>query len=119
MTIPEHQSTLKLTHYGRRSAAPYKVTIWFAVIDGGLWIGSLDSDRNWVRNLRSGGRGLVDFGNGPEPVAAGFVDNDADRERYRAAIAAKYPVLSRIVGLFARGKQRAVFRLKPADPPAN
>jgi len=116
MTVPEYQSTLKLTHFGRRSATPYEVTIWFARIDGRLWIGSLDENKNWVRNLRAGGRARVDFGKGPETVAAEFRDNDADRNRYRDAIAAKYPFLSRVIGLFSRGKKRAVFLLTPVDP---
>jgi len=114
MKIPAAQSTLKLTHYGRKSGKPFDVTIWFTVIDGDLWIGSLDEARNWVRNLRSGGRARVNFGAGPEDVAAEFLDNDADRQRYAAAAAAKYPVLSRLIGLFVRGKKRAVFRLRPA-----
>ena len=114
MLIPNHQSTLKLTHYGRRSAAVYHVTIWFTEIDGELWTGSLDMDRNWVRNLRAAGRGHVDFGDGPTTVNAEFLDSESDKGRYRAAVAAKYPVLSRLVGLFARGKTRAVFRLRVA-----
>jgi len=112
--IPSGKSTLKLTHFGRRSGKTFQVTIWFAEIDAVLWIGSLDVERNWVRNLRSTGRGRVDFGEGAQDVVAEFVENEAEKNRYRDAVAAKYPVLSRIVGLFARGKTRAVFRLRPA-----
>lgn len=114
MNIPAAQSTLKLTHFGRKSGKAFDVTIWFTVIDGELWIGSLDEARNWVRNLRSTGRARVNFGAGAEDVAVEFVGSDADRQRYAAAVAAKYPVLSRIIGLFVRGKTRAVFRLRPA-----
>lgn len=113
MNIPA-QSTLKLTHFGRKSGKAFDVTIWFAEIDGGLWIGSLDESRNWVRNLRSTGRARVDFGSGPIEVAAESVGDATDQQRYREAVAAKYPVLSRIIGLFVRGKTRAVFRLRPA-----
>jgi deazaflavin-dependent oxidoreductase (nitroreductase family) len=116
MTFPQTKSTLKLTHFGRLSAKPYEVTIWFTQVDGELWIGSLDIERSWVRNLRHGGRARIDFGQGPEDVAAEFLDNDADRERYAQAIAAKYPILSRVIGLFVRGKRRAVFRITPIDP---
>ncbi|MFN2425686.1 MAG: nitroreductase family deazaflavin-dependent oxidoreductase [Candidatus Binatia bacterium] len=110
MNIP-NQSTLKLTHFGRRSGKPFDVTIWFADIDGSLWIGSLDESRNWVRNLRATGRGRVDFGSGAVDVAAEFVESEADKQRYRDAVTAKYPVLSRLIALFGIGKKRAVFRL--------
>lgn len=113
MRIPE-QNTLKLTHYGRKSGKPFDVTIWFAEIDGALWIGSLDENRNWVRNLRHSGKGVVDFGSGQFEVRAELSDNDADRDRYRQAVAAKYPILSRLIALFGIGKKRAVFRLRPS-----
>jgi len=112
MTIPQ-KSTLKLTHFGRRSGKPFDVTIWFTDIDGELWIGSLDGARNWVRNLRSGGKARVNFGDGPIDVRAEFVTADADKQRYRDAVAAKYPVLSRVIALFVRGGERVVFRLGP------
>ena len=114
MKIPAKQSTLKLTHYGRRSGKAFEVTIWFTLIDDELWIGSLDVTRNWVKNLRGSGKALIDFGDGPQPVVPEFMDSEADLERYRAAVAAKYPVLHRIIGLFGRGKTRAQFRLRPA-----
>jgi len=114
MQIPAKQSTLKLTHFGRKSGKPFHVTIWFCEIDGGLWIGSLDEDRNWVRNLRGSGKGRVDFGSGPVDVRAEAVVAQADQARYRDAVATKYPLLSRLVGLMVRGKTRAVFRLTPA-----
>ena len=114
MKIPASQRTVRLTHYGRKSGKAFDVTVWFTEIDGQLWIGSLDANRSWVRNLRATGRARVDFGAGAEDVVAEFVENEADQTRYRAAVAAKYPVLSRIVAMFVRGKTRGVFRLTPA-----
>lgn len=114
MEIPAGQKTMKLTHFGRRSGKPFFVTIWFAQIDGELWTGSLDGARNWVRNLRATGRGCVDFGAGPVDVRAEFVEDEAQKLRYRDAVAAKYPILSRLLSLFVRGGTRVVFRLHPA-----
>lgn len=114
MKIPARQSTLKLTHFGRKSGKAFDVTIWFCEIDGGLWIGSLDVERNWVRNLRKAGRARVDFGSGPVDVRPEFVEDEADKLRYRDAVASKYPILSRLIGLMVRGKTRAVFRLHEA-----
>jgi deazaflavin-dependent oxidoreductase (nitroreductase family) len=113
MNIPK-QGTLKLTHFGRKSGKPFDVTIWFTEVGGELWIGSLDIDRGWVRNLRATGRARINFGDGVKDIATEFLDDDRARERYSAAIAAKYPILSRIIGLFVRGKKRAVFRVTPA-----
>jgi deazaflavin-dependent oxidoreductase (nitroreductase family) len=114
MQIPK-QSTLKLTHFGRRSGKPFDVTIWFIDAGGELWIGSLDVSRNWVRNLRATGKGKISFGDGTRDVSAEFLTDAGDLARYRAAVAAKYPVLSRIIGLFVRGKTPAVFRLRDAS----
>lgn len=112
MKIPELQSTLKLHHFGRRSGKEFEVTIWFTKVDGELWIGSLDQDRSWVRNLRGSGRGKVDFGGGALEVTAREKTDPADKERHREAVRAKYPVLSRVIALLVRGKTPAVFRLE-------
>ena len=112
--IPTGKSTLRLTHFGRKSGKPFDVTIWFTEVDGELWIGSLDENRGWVRNLRATGRGRVNFGGGAEEVVAEFLTGSADKARYRDAVAAKYPVLSRIIAFFVRNKTRAVFRVHPA-----
>ena len=114
MKIPTKQSTLKLTHFGRKSGKPFDVTIWFAEIDRGLWIGSLDEDRAWVRNLRATGKGRVDFGSGPVDVLAETVTGEGDKARYSDAVVRKYPVMARVLRLLVRGKKRAVFRLTPA-----
>ncbi len=111
--IPEQQSTLKLTHFGRKSGKLFDVTIWFVTIDGELWIGSLDEDRNWVRNLRANSRARVNFGGGVTEMHAEARRGVADLDRFRAAVQKKYPLLSRIIGLFVRNKKQAAFRLVP------
>lgn len=111
MLIPQHQSTLTLKHFGRKSAKVYEVTIWFVVIDGELWIGSLDDDKNWVKNLRAAGKARIDFGSGEEEVTVEFFDDAATTERHKAAVTEKYPFLSRVIGLFNLKKKRVAFRL--------
>jgi deazaflavin-dependent oxidoreductase (nitroreductase family) len=112
MRIPESQGTLKLTHFGRKSAKAYNVTIWFVDIDGELWIGSIDGNKNWVRNLRGTGRGAIDFGQGEIQVRAEFTDDPAMTARHNAAVKKKYPVMGRLIdGIFGRGKKRIAFRL--------
>ena len=38
--MAKQSRTAILTHYGRKSGQAYRVTIWFAAIDGCIWVGS-------------------------------------------------------------------------------
>jgi len=109
------QATLILTHYGRRSGKPFNVKIWYADVDGELWIGSMDGNRNWVKNVRASGRAKVDFGTGPLECTFEPVTDAEGTARYRAAIAAKYPILSRIIALLVRRGRYATFRGRLKD----
>lgn len=106
-------STIKLTHYGRKSGKPYTVTIWFVVIDGQVWIGSLDTNRGWVRNVRATGKAALDFGSGPIPVQCTWVDRAEDTMRFQDTVRAKYWILAPILSLFVRG-ERCAFKTSPA-----
>lgn len=109
MKVPD-RSTVMLTHYGRRSGKPYRVKIWYTVIDGVVWLGSLDDDRNWVRNLRRSGKGSLDFGAGTIEFTCACAEEDQALRRYRDAVRAKYPILSRIIEMLVRGKRPVAFR---------
>jgi len=104
--------TVRLTHYGRTSGKPYGVTIWFVNIDGTTWIGSLSTERAWVKNLRATGKAALDFGDGPRPVRAVWVDGANGVERYENAVRQKYPIVSRLLGRLVRGT-RCAFLLEP------
>ena len=106
-------STIKLTHYGRKSGKAYTVPIWFVVVDDQVWIGSLDTNRGWVRNVRATGKAALDFGAGPIPVRCTWVDRAEDNERFQQAVRAKYWILSPILSLFVRG-ERCAFKVDPA-----
>ena len=105
--------TVRLTHYGRKSGKPYDVTIWFATIDGDTWIGSMNADRGWIRNVRANGKAALDFGSGPEPVRATWITDASAIARYDAAIIAKYPFWSRVIAFLVRGDHCA-FHLERA-----
>lgn len=45
------RSTLRLTHYGRKTGKPYEVTIWFVAADEKLYLGTMNATRQWVRNV--------------------------------------------------------------------
>jgi nitroimidazol reductase NimA-like FMN-containing flavoprotein (pyridoxamine 5'-phosphate oxidase superfamily) len=45
------RSTVRMTHYGRRSGRAYEVTIWFAVDGDHLYLATMNAGRQWVRNI--------------------------------------------------------------------
>lgn len=114
-----HRSTVVVTHRGRKTGQTYNVTLWFVEMDGHVWIGSLDSARPWVRNVRAAGNAEIDFGDGPRRFRCDWVADGGAIARFRDAVRAKHPILSRIIGLFqGRGCQRCAFRLTPTGAPA-
>jgi len=47
------QSTLELTHYGRKTGQPYRVIIWFTIEDETMYLASMSKERQWCRNVRA------------------------------------------------------------------
>ena len=43
-------STLRLTHYGRKTGRRYEVTIWFLVDKDRIYLTTMNRHRQWVRN---------------------------------------------------------------------
>ena len=109
-------STVMLTHYGRKSGKPYRVKIWFVTIDGKVWIGSLSQERGWVKNIRANGRGELDFGSERHAVRCRWLD-DRDVERFGVAINRKYWILGPVLRTFFPGK-RCAFETDLAASPA-
>lgn len=82
---------VRLIAPGRKSGQPRAVTIWFVVLDDGtVGLGTLNEDRNWVRNARHAGR--VELEIGGARLRGRFTDvSDPERHRrIRAAMARKY-----------------------------
>jgi len=96
------RSTIKLTHYGRKTGKPYTVTIWFVVMDGRVWIGSLSRKRSWVRNVRARGSADLDFGTGPHSVKFTWIDDPEILERYSRAVREKYRLRASIIATLTR-----------------
>ena len=101
------RSTITLKHFGRKTGKPYNVTIWFVVMDGKVWVGSLSHDRSWVKNVRATGRAELDFGSEQRPVKCRYAGDARDVQRFADAVKAKYPITSRILGVFFRGNRCA------------
>jgi hypothetical protein len=45
LTCVAGKKTMRLNHYGRNTGKPHKVTIWFALDDDKLYIGTADAPR--------------------------------------------------------------------------
>lgn len=98
---------VRLVCPGRRSGEPRTVTIWFTVVDGAIGLGTLNEDRNWVKNARHAARVELHFKSAR--LRGRFVDvTDPARHRsIRAAMAGKYWPF-RIASWFGIG-QRVTF----------
>ncbi len=100
------RSTVDLTHYGRRSGRPYRVKVWFSVLDERVWIGSLDARRAWVKNVEANGRAALDFGDGPRDCHLSVVEDAGAIERFERTMRRRHPVLGPLLSLFVRGPRR-------------
>jgi len=112
---PRGDSIAILTHFGRTSGKPYRVKIWWVEIDGALWIGSLDANRGWVRNVRASGRAEIDRGRGVECIRCETVTDPNEIAKFRAAVKSKHPITSRLLALLFE-RNSVAFRTRPAAP---
>ncbi len=110
--------TVDVTHYGRKSGKPYQVKIWFVVIDGAVWIGSLNPRASWVRNVKASGRADLDFGDGAQEYRCFWIVNNRELKRFTDSVLSKYPIMARIIRLLARSGKQIAFRLETPDAPA-
>jgi hypothetical protein len=108
-----NRSNVKLTHFGRKTGKSFVICVWFAEIDGFLWVGSQDAARNWVRNVEAVGKAELDFGSGPALYKATRCEGATELERFRKAMLARHPIGSRIIMLLTRGKTLCCFRMEP------
>jgi deazaflavin-dependent oxidoreductase (nitroreductase family) len=54
--------TTILTHRGRKSGNPYKVTIWFTVDEDHVNLQTMNMERQWVRNVLANGNVSLQIG---------------------------------------------------------
>jgi len=115
---PRGDSVAVLTHFGRTSGKAYRVQIWWVELDGQVWIGSMNTNRSWVRNVCASGRALLDRGRGDEPIRCERVEDRAALDRFRRAVKAKYPILGRLLPIFFE-RETCAFRAlaAPAEKP--
>jgi hypothetical protein len=103
------ESTVCLVTRGRRSGQPRQVTIWFAIVDGTIGLGTLNAERNWVKNARQAREVELVFAGAR---LRGRFDDVTDAQQHaaiRRAMARKYWP-ARIASWFGIG-QRTTFRI--------
>ncbi len=83
-------STLRLTHYGRRSGKPYEVVIWFTVDGDVVYLNTMNRDRQWTRNVLA--RPEVELAIGGERFAGrvSLLEGPETKRRPYELLAAKY-----------------------------
>ena len=103
-------STLQLTHIGRKSGKAHQVTIWFVVDGDVILLPTANIDRNWVRNVRKTPHVELAIGSDKFSGSARFLESQADRDRVLAKVKAKYAIatpmllISRMLSVFGIGK---------------
>jgi deazaflavin-dependent oxidoreductase (nitroreductase family) len=82
--------TLRLTHYGRKSAKPYEVTIWYIVDGDKILLPTANIGRQWVRNVRKTPHVTMNIGGEMFSGEARFLDAAAERDRVFGYVRGKY-----------------------------
>jgi deazaflavin-dependent oxidoreductase (nitroreductase family) len=107
------RSTLRITTRGRRTRRPHTVTVWFVVDGPTLYLATLDTGRDWVRNAeRTPAVDLDIAGLRLRGRVAPVTDAALDRH-VRALFARKY-WLARIGSWFGKGPERT-FRVDDVE----
>lgn len=103
------EKTVTLITRGRRTGIPRRVTIWFVVDGDTIGLGTLNEDRNWVKNARGAGEVELELAAGR--LAGRFADiTDAGEHSIVRGLIAKKYWPARIASWFGIG-QRHTFRI--------
>ncbi len=87
--LSRHQ-LLILTHSGRKSGTPYRVTIWFIVEDDRLYLVSADTRRNWTRNVAANPKVKLEIGGESFEGTVEPISLPAEREHVMRLVQQKY-----------------------------
>jgi deazaflavin-dependent oxidoreductase (nitroreductase family) len=93
------RKTLKLTHYGRKSGRPYEVTIWFAVEEDRVYVGTANVNRQWVHNVQKTPKVTLTIGGEKFNGEARFLSDRLQHKRIQSLMLRKYWMFSPILAL--------------------
>jgi deazaflavin-dependent oxidoreductase (nitroreductase family) len=109
------RSTVRLTHYGRRSGRAYEVKLWFAVDGDTVYLTTMDPTRQWVRNVAYTPRVRLRIGPEVFEGTVAPVAGEADERREYELLRRKYwtlRVLDLVLPLVGRdARPRGWFRV--------
>jgi deazaflavin-dependent oxidoreductase (nitroreductase family) len=83
-------STLKLTHYGRKSGMPYEVVIWFVIEGQQMFLGTANKSRNWVRNIMVKPNVVIKAGTETFNGTVTEITDAAERDQVMSLVQRKY-----------------------------
>jgi deazaflavin-dependent oxidoreductase (nitroreductase family) len=84
------KQTTVLTHYGRKTGEPHKVTIWFVLDRDKLYIGTANVKHQWVRNVQKTPQLKLSIAAQDFQGTARFLTDRSEHEHAMAAIRRKY-----------------------------
>ncbi|MGA2648360.1 MAG: nitroreductase family deazaflavin-dependent oxidoreductase [Candidatus Sulfotelmatobacter sp.] len=93
------KQTTRLTHYGRKTGKPHKVTIWFVLDGDRLYIGTANVKRQWVCNVQKIPQVKLSIGGETFEGTARFLTDRSEHERAMTAIRRKYWMFRPIIEL--------------------
>jgi len=109
-----HRSTLRLTHYGRKTGRPYHVTVWFAVDGDSIYLTTMNRGRQWVRNAMKTPRVQLQIGAESVDGTIAPVTELTEKRRVYALLSRKYWVmwlLDRVAALVGQNPRRGAMDL--------
>ena len=115
------RKTVRLTHYGRKTGKPYRVTIWFLLDGDNVYLTTMNMARQWTQNVQK--RPEVELEIGGQRFAGrveSVVESDEEMRRVVALMKRKYPIA--LPYLWLKRRPDGAFRVKiedraPASPP--
>lgn len=90
-------STVRLTHFGRKTGQPHEVTIWFATDGEHVYLSTANVNRHWVRNVEKTPHVKLSIGGESFEGQARFLSDPAERDRAIALVKRKYWVFRPLV----------------------
>lgn len=108
-------STCRLTHHGRRTGRPWKVTIWFLVDGETVYLTTMNMRRQWTRNVQARPEVLLEIGDETFAGHAERVADEAGMRRVVELLRGKY-WLARPY-LWLKGRPDGAFRVRIREAP--
>lgn len=108
------RGTLRITTRGRKTGKPHTVPIWFVVEDTTVYLGTLDTRRDWVRNVGKNPDVVLDV-DGVRLRGRAVAVTDPGLEAHVRDLLAKKYWMAWIGSWFGKGPART-FRVDGVEP---